>query len=64
MHGAETLGLVYISGNITFVGGGAASANTDIPTIVYTWSEGGREPVIHRVTIGNWDYDDPDWHWP
>ena len=64
MHGADTLGFVTTYGDISVTGGSQTSQFTDIPTIVYTWQEPGHDPYYHRVTIGNWDYDDPDLHWP
>jgi hypothetical protein len=64
MHGTNTLGLVSVYCNLPVIGGSSMASFTTIPTIVYTWQESGHDPRHHRVTIGNWDYDDPDWHWP
>jgi hypothetical protein len=67
MHGAETLGWVSIRAEIPFLLRSIdLSAYSDIATTIFTLSEGGMHSGLttQRVTIGNWDYDDPDWHWP
>ena len=63
MHGTNTLGFVSVFAELPYLGHASLSAYTNIPTIVYAWQE-LQNPTHHRVTIGNWDYDDPDWHWP
>jgi hypothetical protein len=64
LHGADTLGFIDVYGNISATSGYWGSAGSTIKTIVYAWTEPGHDPMQIRVTIGNWDYDDPDWHWP